>query len=94
MTKTMDAAKDLEEMRAARFDDALETENFAAIAKRRHEELRALMAAPLAEREAAMNASAQIAVAYYATPEGREELADWRAIQGEPFHDDLGDYQE
>ena len=36
----------------------------------------------------------KIAERYYATPEGREELADWRAIQGEPFHDDLGDYQE
>lgn len=86
MRKTMDAAKDLEELRAGRFTDSLETENFAAIAKRRREELRALMAAPLAEREAALSASAPIAAAYYATLEGREELADWRAIQGEPFH--------
>lgn len=87
MTKTMDAAKDLEELRAERFTDALETENFASLATRRHEELRTLMAAPMVEREAALSASAPVAAAYYATPEGREELADWRAIQGEPFHD-------
>ena len=30
--------------------------------------------------------SAHIAEAYYATPEGEAELADWRAIDGEPFH--------
>lgn len=67
-------------------------DSFAAIAARRQAELRALFTAPLAIREAAFKASAEAAEIYYATPEGREELADWRALDGEPFHDDLGDY--
>jgi hypothetical protein len=66
---------------------APDTESFAALAAKRQSELRALMLAPEAEREAALRASAPIAAAYYETETGREELADWRAIQGEPFHD-------
>ena len=30
-------------------------------------------------------AAAKAAEAYYATPEGQEELSDWRALQSEPF---------
>lgn len=66
---------------------APDTESFAAMAAKRQSELRALMLAPEAEREAALQASAPIAAAYYESETGREELADWRAIQGEPFHD-------
>jgi len=62
-------------------------ESFAALAASKRDKLRALMVAPEAEREAALQASAPIAAAYYETATGREELADWRAIQGEPFHD-------
>lgn len=61
--------------------------DFAALAARRQREIKTLLKAPYAEREAVLEASAPIAAAYYATPEGREELADWRAIQGEPFHE-------
>ena len=35
--------------------------------------------------------SAKAAAAYYATPEGEAELADWRAVS-DPVHDDGGDY--
>ncbi len=66
---------------------APDTENFAAMVEQKRANLHALMAAPVAQREAAIQASAQVAAAYYATLEGREELADWRAIQGEPFHE-------
>ncbi len=69
-------------------------ESFAAMAARRNAELRALFKAPKAEREAAFEASAKAAALYYATPEGEAELADWRALDGEPFHDDLGDYDD
>ena len=51
----------------------------------------ALARAPQAVRAIVMQRSGEIAARYYATPEGQEELADWRAIQGEPFHDDEGD---
>lgn len=54
----------------------------------RQAEIRALLTAPAKVRQAAVRASAAVAAAYYATPEGREELADWRAIQGEDFSDD------
>lgn len=30
--------------------------------------------------------SAEAAAAFYASPEGAAELADWRALDGEPFH--------
>jgi len=67
-------------------NQAPEVDNFAALAAQRQREIKTLLHAPEAEREAALEASVPIAAAYYATPEGREELADWRAIQGEPFH--------
>lgn len=66
---------------------APDTESFAALAARRQKELSALLVAPAEQREAALKSNASIAVAYYETATGREELADWRAIQGEPFHD-------
>ena len=68
-------------------DRALGTANFAELAGQRQREIRALAMAPAKEREAALNASAQVAAAYYVTPEGAAELADWRGIQGEPFHE-------
>jgi DNA-binding PadR family transcriptional regulator len=62
-------------------------ESFAALAARKRDKLRTLVAAPEAQREAALKANAPIAAAYYKTEAGRAELADWRAIQDEPFHD-------
>lgn len=38
-------------------------------------------------REILDERSAQVAEAFYATPEGEAELADWRALDGEPFHE-------
>jgi excisionase family DNA binding protein len=52
----------------------------------------ALAGAPQAVREEIMRRSGEIAAKYYATPEGQAELADWRALDGGPFHDDAGDY--
>lgn len=69
------------------FDASDNPESFAALAARKRDRLRALLAAPESEREAALKAGAPLAAAYYSTEAGREELADWRAIQGEPFHD-------
>jgi len=51
----------------------------------------ALARAPEAVRAIVMQRSGEVAARYYATPEGQQELADWRAIQGEPFYDDEGD---
>lgn len=46
-----------------------------------------------AQVRAIINAkSGAAAAAFYATPEGAAELADWRALDGEPFQDDAGDY--
>ena len=66
---------------------APEVNNFAALCEEKRAKLHALMAAPESERQAIIEVSAPVAAAYYATPEGMAELADWRAIQGEPFHD-------
>lgn len=52
----------------------------------------ALARAPVAVREEIMRRSGEVAARFYATPEGQAELADWRALDGEPFHDDAGDY--
>lgn len=57
------------------------------IAAARRAEIRAAAAAPATERAGAMRASADTAAAYYATPEGQGELADWRALEGEDFRD-------
>lgn len=46
--------------------------------------------APLAVREILDAKSAEVAQAFYATPEGEAELADWRALDGEPFHETVG----
>lgn len=46
-----------------------------------------------AQVRAIINAkSGAAAAAFYATPEGAAELSDWRALDGEPFQDDAGDY--
>ena len=52
----------------------------------------ALAAAPAPVRAIVMARSAAAAAEFYATPEGEAELADWRTLDGEPFHDDGGDY--
>lgn len=60
--------------------------------KRHNAALRTLFAAPEQVRAIIAQRSAQAAAAYYATPEGEAELADWRALDGELFEDDAGDY--
>ena len=52
----------------------------------------ALAQAPAAVRALITGRSAEAAALYYATAEGEAELADWRALDGEPFHDDDGSY--
>ena len=59
---------------------------------RRDAAIIALGQVPEAVRSIVMQRSGEVAARYYATPEGEAELADWRALDGEPFHDDLGDY--
>lgn len=54
--------------------------------------LRALALAPEEVRAEILRRSGEAAAKYYATPEGEAELDDWRALDGEPFHDDAGDY--
>lgn len=54
--------------------------------------LRTLFAAPDEVRAIIAQRSAQAVAAHYATPDGESELADWRALDGEPFEDDAGDY--
>jgi len=61
-------------------------------AERRNKALMELFHAPEGVRAIVMQRSGEVAARYYATPEGEAELADWRALDGEPFHDDLGDY--
>jgi excisionase family DNA binding protein len=48
--------------------------------------------APASVRAIINAKSGAAAAAFYATPEGAAELADWRALDGEPFQDDAGDY--
>ncbi len=59
---------------------------------RRDAAIIALGQVPEAVRSIVMQRSGEVAARYYATPEGEAELADWRALDGEPFRDDLGDY--
>lgn len=60
--------------------------------RQHNDALRALFAAPEEVQAIVMQRSQEAAAAYYATPEGEAELADWRALDGEPFEDDAGDY--
>lgn len=60
-------------------------------AQRHNDALRTLFAAPDEVRAIITRRSAEAAAAYYATPEGDAELADWRATS-DPVHDDAGDY--
>lgn len=48
-----------------------------------------IAAAPAKVRAIIDDKSEAAAAAFYATPEGEAELADWRALDGEPF--DLGE---
>ena len=48
----------------------------------------ALSQTPPDVREVVLKRSAQALAGYYASNEGREELADWRAMDGDPFADD------
>lgn len=48
--------------------------------------------APAKVRAVITAKSGEAAAAFYSTPQGAAELADWRALDGEPFHDDAGDY--
>lgn len=50
-----------------------------------------MAAAPAAVRAIIAARSAEAATAYYSTPEGEAELADWRAVS-DPVHDEAGDY--
>lgn len=43
---------------------------------------------PQAVKSLVLERSAQALASYYASEEGREELADWRAIDGDPFAGD------
>jgi excisionase family DNA binding protein len=56
--------------------------------KKRDAALSALTQTSDAARAIVMQKSAEVAARYYATPEGEAELADWRALDGEPFHED------
>lgn len=51
----------------------------------------ALSKAPQPVRDVVLGRSAQALASYYASDEGRNELADWRAIDGDPFADDDGE---
>lgn len=51
----------------------------------------ALSKTPQDVRDVVLKRSAQALASYYASDEGREELADWRAIDGDPFADDEED---
>lgn len=59
---------------------------------RRDQAIIALGQAPEAARALVMQRSGEVAARFYATPAGEAELADWRALDGEVFHDDAGDY--
>jgi excisionase family DNA binding protein len=60
-------------------------------AQRHNDALRTLFAAPDEVRAIITRRSAEAATAYYSTPEGEAELADWRAVS-DPVHDEAGDY--
>ncbi len=55
--------------------------------KRRNEALQSLPQLPESVRTIIMQRSTEAAARYYASPEGKEELADWRALDGEPFYE-------
>lgn len=61
-------------------------------AKAHNAAIRKLATASPEVRQIVMNRSAKAASAFYATPEGEVELADWRALDGQPFDDDAGAY--
>lgn len=72
--------------------DALWAQMTTGGAQGHNQALRALAQASEEVRTEIMRRSGEVAAKYYATPKGQAELADWRALDGEPFHDDAGDY--
>ena len=54
---------------------------------RKRAQISSLLRSSLQTRKNALKAGAETAAAYYATPEGQAELADWRALNGEDFND-------
>ena len=72
--------------------EAIWREMTSGDANRHNIALRALFDAPDAVRAIITEWSAQSASAYYATPQGEAELADWRALDGEPFDEDGNAY--
>ena len=69
--------------------DALWNEIASGDDQRRSAAIKALAKAPEAIAEIVLQRSGAAAARYYATPEGQEEweeLADWRALDGAPFH--------
>lgn len=69
-------------------DIASETERLWALLcdpKTHNAAILEIAAAPAPVRATLAARSEQAALAYYATPTGQVELADWRALDGEPF---------
>lgn len=61
-------------------------------AKRHNAALRVLFAASADVLAIIQQRSGEAATTCYGTTEGEAELADWRALDGESFHDDSGHY--
>jgi hypothetical protein len=79
-------AEDLAALRGRRANPDPRPNRTLARLQERHAEIRALASASPEARAAALRASADAATAFYGTDEGRAELADWRALDGEDFH--------
>jgi hypothetical protein len=77
-------AEALEPIEAATAQSTLAL-HFSSDPKTRNAQLRTLLTAPVEVREATMRAAAEAAAAWYDSAEGRAELADWRALDGEDF---------
>ena len=83
MTLTLEIAPEVEAQA-----NAIWTDMTSGDAPRHNQALRALFAAPEIVQTIVKERSGEVASAYYSTPEGEAELADWRALDGEPFHED------
>jgi hypothetical protein len=57
----------------------------AALCEARQREIIALVNATPLDWARALDEGTKVATTFYDTPAGREELADWRALQGEDF---------
>jgi excisionase family DNA binding protein len=89
--KTNGAAPDASAHAAPSDAETIWREMISGNAQRHNDALRTLFAAPDEVRAIITRRSADAAAAYYATPEGDAELADWRATS-DPVQDDAGDY--